>query len=72
MADSHAPAATAMMPDRAASSIQMMSVELLINRTRTELEMAPWTRLLDVLRDRLQLTGMKEGCDPPITLDKLT
>lgn len=72
MADLHAPAATAMTPDRAASSIQMMSVELLINRTRTELEMAPWTTLLDVLRDRLQLTGMKEGCDLPITLDKLT
>jgi xanthine dehydrogenase YagT iron-sulfur-binding subunit len=38
-------------------------VVLLINGARTRLEIAPWTTLLDALRDRLHLTGTKKGCD---------
>lgn len=60
MADSHAPAASA---NRATSSMQKISVALLINGARTQLEIAPWTTLLDALRDRLHLTGTKKGCD---------
>ncbi len=34
-----------------------------INGMETELELAPWTTLLDALRDHLGLTGTKKGCD---------
>ena len=43
--------------------MQKVSVALLINGDRTQLEIAPWTTLLDALRDRLHLTGTKKGCD---------
>jgi xanthine dehydrogenase YagT iron-sulfur-binding subunit len=43
--------------------MQKISVVLLINGARTRLEIAPWTTLLDALRDRLHLTGTKKGCD---------
>jgi xanthine dehydrogenase YagT iron-sulfur-binding subunit len=38
-------------------------VTLIVNGTRTELDIAPWTTLLDALRDHLDLTGTKKGCD---------
>ena len=38
-------------------------VALKINGQRRQLEVAPWTTLLDALRDRLDLTGTKKGCD---------
>lgn len=41
----------------------LMAVELTINGTKTKLDIAPWTTLLDALRDRLDLTGTKKGCD---------
>src|SRR3954471_45377 len=40
-----------------------IGVTLTINRVRKHLEVAPWTTLLDLLRDRLDLTGAKKGCD---------
>src|SRR5258705_731043 len=40
-----------------------ISVALTINGGRTELQVAPWTTLLDALRDLLDLTGTKKGCD---------
>jgi xanthine dehydrogenase YagT iron-sulfur-binding subunit len=43
--------------------MQKISVVLLINGARMRLEIAPWTTLLDALRDRLHLTGTKKGCD---------
>ena len=36
---------------------------LTINGERLELSLAPWISLLDLLRDRLGLTGAKKGCD---------
>lgn len=39
-----------------------MIVRLTVNGTARELEVGPETRLIDVLRDRLGLTGTKEGC----------
>jgi carbon-monoxide dehydrogenase small subunit len=39
-----------------------VKVDLEINGTRRELEVSPWARLLDVLREDLRLTGTKEGC----------
>jgi len=38
-------------------------VALTINGVATQLEVAPWTTLLDALRDHLDLTGTKKGCD---------
>lgn len=40
-----------------------ISIELVVNGTKTELRLAPWTTLLDALRDHLDLTGTKKGCD---------
>ena len=38
-------------------------VSLVINGTRHDLAVAPWVSLLDLLRERLQFTGTKKGCD---------
>lgn len=39
------------------------TVILHINGTEKKLELSPWTSLLDVLREHLDLTGTKKGCD---------
>jgi len=44
------------MPDR-------INISLTINGVDTAIAVAPWTSLLDLLRDRLDLTGTKKGCD---------
>jgi xanthine dehydrogenase YagT iron-sulfur-binding subunit len=38
-------------------------IMLRVNGTERRLTVAPWTTLLDALRDRLDLTGTKKGCD---------
>ena len=38
-------------------------VELIVNDVGKQLTLAPWTTLLDALRDHLDLTGTKKGCD---------
>jgi xanthine dehydrogenase YagT iron-sulfur-binding subunit len=38
-------------------------VALTINGKQTQLNVAPWSTLLDALRDHLDLTGTKKGCD---------
>jgi len=49
------------MPEaNAASSV---SVTLTVNGTKHVLTLDPRSSLLDVLRDRLDLTGTKKGCD---------
>ena len=45
------------------SAPQKISVMLLVNGVETQLKVAPWTTLLDALRDHLHLTGTKKGCD---------
>jgi xanthine dehydrogenase YagT iron-sulfur-binding subunit len=40
-----------------------LSVTFKLNGVATQLEVAPWTTLLDALRDHLKLTGTKKGCD---------
>jgi xanthine dehydrogenase YagT iron-sulfur-binding subunit len=40
-----------------------ISVSLIVNGVETQLKLAPWTTLLDALRDHLHLTGTKKGCD---------
>ena len=44
------------LPDR-------VPIALTVNGTRHELEVLPWTVLLDLLREHLHLTGTKKGCD---------
>ncbi len=40
-----------------------LSVSLDVNGQQRQLNLAPWTTLLDALRDHLDLTGTKKGCD---------
>jgi xanthine dehydrogenase YagT iron-sulfur-binding subunit len=40
-----------------------ISVELVVNGTGQQFTVAPWMTLLDALRDHLDLTGTKKGCD---------
>jgi xanthine dehydrogenase YagT iron-sulfur-binding subunit len=39
------------------------SITLTVNGTIKQLEIAPWVTLLDLLREHLDLTGTKKGCD---------
>lgn len=39
------------------------TTRLRVNGFDHELELQPWVSLLDALRDRLDLTGTKKGCD---------
>lgn len=39
------------------------AVTLVVNGVERQLKVAPWTSLLDALRDHLELTGTKKGCD---------
>ena len=41
----------------------VQSVTLTVNGTETTLQLAPWTTLLDALREYMHLTGTKKGCD---------
>jgi xanthine dehydrogenase YagT iron-sulfur-binding subunit len=40
-----------------------ISVALIVNGVERQLKIAPWTTLLDALREHLDLTGAKKGCD---------
>jgi xanthine dehydrogenase YagT iron-sulfur-binding subunit len=42
---------------------EKIPIALIINGVETRIEVAPWTTLLDALRDHLDLTGTKKGCD---------
>ncbi len=40
-----------------------LEVTVVVNGVEERREVAPWTTLLDFLRDHLNLTGTKKGCD---------
>ncbi|TYL89194.1 (2Fe-2S)-binding protein [Bradyrhizobium rifense] len=40
-----------------------IEIALTVNGARHDIAVAPWETLLDVLRERLHLTGSKKGCD---------
>jgi xanthine dehydrogenase YagT iron-sulfur-binding subunit len=42
---------------------EKIPLSLTVNGIDTQLRVAPWTSLLDLLRDHLDLTGTKKGCD---------
>jgi len=48
---------------RIAEVPEKIPVTLSVNRKPAKLLLAPWTTLLDALRDHLDLTGTKKGCD---------
>ena len=43
--------------------MKRIGVDLTLNGQNRHLDIEPWTTLLDVLREHLQLTGTKKGCD---------
>lgn len=54
----------AKIADQTPASLPLKTwITLQINGVEKRLEIAPWTTLLDLLRERLDLTGTKKGCD---------
>ena len=47
----------------AAKPIGTIPITLTVNGAARVMEVEPWTTLLDLLRDKLDLTGTKKGCD---------
>ncbi len=45
------------------TTIPTTDIHLTLNGQPTAVAVAPWVTLLDLLRDRLDLTGTKKGCD---------
>jgi xanthine dehydrogenase YagT iron-sulfur-binding subunit len=54
---------TAKRVTRSAAVPEKIPIRLTVNGSQMELTVAPWTTLLDALRDHLDLTGTKKGCD---------
>jgi xanthine dehydrogenase YagT iron-sulfur-binding subunit len=54
---------TAKRVTRTAGIPEKIQVRLNVNGSQMDLTVAPWTTLLDALRDHLDLTGTKKGCD---------
>jgi len=45
------------------AATDQVQITLIVNGASRQLSLAPWTSLLDALRDHLKLTGTKKGCD---------
>lgn len=58
-----APASTARRIGEPIPAPEKIPVKLIVNGVERQLTVAPWTTLLDALRDHLDLTGTKKGCD---------
>jgi len=59
MAVTHVPA----IPAESADSAEKLTLELNVNRRTHRIHADPRATLLDVLREQLDLTGAKKGCD---------
>ena len=57
------PPGAAAQPQAAAAEPEPVTVKLTINGTQHALTLDPRTTLLDLLREHLDLTGTKKGCD---------
>ncbi len=44
------------------NKIEKSKVDFIVNGEKQQIEVAPWVTLVEVLRDRLHLTGTKEAC----------
>ncbi|EWC40261.1 (2Fe-2S)-binding protein [Stutzerimonas stutzeri] len=51
------------MSEKSSVAGHTCTISLELNGERRELEVQPWTTLLDLLRDQLGLSGTKKGCD---------
>lgn len=51
------------LPSRLTSVPDKLPTTMIVNGAKKELKIPPWTTLLDALRDHLDLTGTKKGCD---------
>ncbi len=51
------------LPAEASRPIGTIPITLTVNGSTRQLQVEPWTTLLDLLRDKLDLTGTKKGCD---------
>jgi xanthine dehydrogenase YagT iron-sulfur-binding subunit len=49
--------------ERRPAVLEQMPITLTVNGAPRRLHVAPWTTLLDALREHLDLTGTKKGCD---------
>ena len=49
--------------DDIVASDRAIALTLTVNGREQQLRVEPWTTLLDLLRERLDLTGSKKGCD---------
>src|SRR3984885_6583413 len=58
-----APVSTARRIGETIPAPEKIPIKLIVNGVERRLKVAPWTTLLDALRDRLDLTGTKKGCD---------
>jgi xanthine dehydrogenase YagT iron-sulfur-binding subunit len=54
---------TTQLNEDAMSVPEKIPLSLTVNGKEQRLGVAPWTTLLDLLRDHLDLTGTKKGCD---------
>ena len=61
--DTLKPNATGLSPSSVAVPVPAVLVALNINGNELKLNVAPWVTLLDALREYLDLTGTKKGCD---------
>jgi xanthine dehydrogenase YagT iron-sulfur-binding subunit len=59
-ADAGRPPSARLRPDAPPDTVP---IRLSINGEERRLHVAPWTTLLDLLREELDLTGTKKGCD---------
>jgi xanthine dehydrogenase YagT iron-sulfur-binding subunit len=56
-------AATAKLDERIADALEKIPLRLEVNGVKHKLSVEPRTTLLDLLREELNLTGTKKGCD---------
>ncbi|MBO0358499.1 2Fe-2S iron-sulfur cluster binding domain-containing protein [Hymenobacter sp. BT186] len=56
-------AAEAKLDERVAEAIEQIPLSLKVNGKKLKLKVEPRTTLLDLLRENLNLTGTKKGCD---------
>ena len=54
---------SATTPEAVQPSFAHHSLRLMLNGQARQLEVLPWTTLLDLLREQLDLIGTKKGCD---------
>ncbi|WP_448681111.1 (2Fe-2S)-binding protein [Pseudomonas nicosulfuronedens] len=51
------------MPANREPSMAAQTIRLTLNGEARQLQVLPWTTTLDLLREQLELTGSKKGCD---------